>query len=115
MEEFDLKKEAALRALQGLCANSTILDELDDYNLAKTAINIGEIFANEYKKELKIEPGKWYSMDVIPDVSYNLIAKTDMGFIFEAVYESGMWQIARVDNGKVYFETYYNFVQWMKV
>lgn len=114
MEELDLKKEASLRALQGLCANPVTI-KMDDCNLVKTAINIGEIFANEYKEELEIEYGKWYSMDITPDVSYGLIAKTDMGYIFEAVYESGIWQISIVKNGKVYFEPYYDFIQWMKV
>ena len=36
----------------------------------------------------------WYSSKVKPDRKDNLIIKTDMGYIFEAVYEDG--KISRI-------------------
>lgn len=62
---------------------------------------------------------KWYSaITHKPDVPYNLIVMTDMGYIFEAVYEDGVFKTSVVDNHKVYFVTYPNqdsLIKFMKI
>ena len=43
---------------------------------------------------------------------------TDMGYIFEAIYEDGVYKTSFVDNHKVYFSAYSNqdsLVKFMKV
>lgn len=60
---------------------------------------------------------KWYSMKYRPDKSFGLIIQTDMGYIFEAIYEDNQFKISYVENGKVYFKEYnQNLIwRWMKV
>ena len=61
---------------------------------------------------------KWYSTKIKPDRKSFLIVKTDMGYIFEAIYEDGKFLISVVRNGKVYFEEYLkqeSLIEWMKV
>lgn len=62
---------------------------------------------------------KWYSAATIkPDRKYGLIVQTDMGYIFEAVYEKGLFLVSERRNGKVYFEPSINqdsIVRFMKV
>lgn len=60
---------------------------------------------------------KWYSTNVKPDRKINLIIMTDMGYVFEAVYENDKFLTSNVKNGKVYFEEYDNqecIIKWMK-
>ena len=60
---------------------------------------------------------KWYSTNVKPDRRYNLIIMTDMGYVFEAVYENNKFLVSNVRNDKVYFEEYDNqecIIKWMK-
>ena len=61
---------------------------------------------------------KWYSVKIIPDRNFDLIVKTDMGYIFEAIYENGKFLISNVKNYKVYFEEWLDqksIIEWMKV
>lgn len=61
---------------------------------------------------------KWYPVHVKPDKSFGLIIMTDMGYIFEAVYEDDKFLISNVKNYKVYFEEWmnqYSVIKWMKV
>jgi hypothetical protein len=61
---------------------------------------------------------KWYSTTNKPDRSNDLIIMTDMGYIFEAVYENGKFLVSNVKNYKVYFEEWVeqeNIIKWMKV
>ena len=61
---------------------------------------------------------KWYSSKVKPDRNSELIVKTDMGYIFEAVYENGKFLVSTVRNYKVYFEPWIeqeSIVAWMIV
>ena len=62
---------------------------------------------------------KWYSTSSIkPDRSNDLIIMTDMGYIFEAVYENGKFLVSIVKNYKVYFEPWVDqdsIIKWMKV
>ena len=57
---------------------------------------------NNYKaKKMKgLKKGKWYSVNIKPDKSIGLIVMTDMGYIFEAVYEDGKFLVSIVKNGK---------------
>lgn len=60
---------------------------------------------------------KWYSVNVKPDCKYGLLIMTDMGYVFEATFENGLWYISTVRNHKVYFELEENqdsIVKWMK-
>lgn len=44
----------------------------------------------------KLKLGKWYNtLKVKPDVNCGLIVMTDMGYIFEAVYEDGVYKTSR--------------------
>lgn len=36
---------------------------------------------------------KWYSVNVKPDCKYGLLIMTDMGYVFEATFENGLWYI----------------------
>ncbi len=67
----------------------------------------------------KLKRRKWYSISTIkPDVDCGLIVMTDMGYIFEAIYEDGVYKTSFVDNHKVYFAEYKNqdsLVKFMKV
>lgn len=61
---------------------------------------------------------KWYSSKVKPDRNSELIVKTVMGYIFEAVYKDGKFLVSNVKNYKVYFEPWIeqeSIVAWMKV
>ena len=61
---------------------------------------------------------KWYSSKVKPDRNNELIVKTDMGYIFEAIYENGKFLVSNVKNYKVYFEPWMeqeSIIMWMKV
>lgn len=61
---------------------------------------------------------KWYSTSIKPDRADNLIIMTDMGYIFEAVYENGKFLVSNVKNNKVYFEECIgqeNIIKWMKI
>ena len=51
---------------------------------------------------------KWYSTKFIPDRKFELIIRTDMGYVFEAIYENGKFLTSNVTNHKVYFE------EWIK-
>lgn len=59
---------------------------------------------------------KWYSSRVIPDRSTELVVMTDMGYVFEAVYENNKFSISTVVNGKVYFKEtdQESLIKWMK-
>ena len=67
----------------------------------------------------KLKRRKWYNTSrTKPDVNYGLIVMTDMGYIFEAVYEDGVYKTSFVENHKVYFIEYHNqdnLVKFMKV
>lgn len=67
----------------------------------------------------KLKRGKWYNtLKVKPDVNCGLIVMTDMGYIFEAVYEDGVYKTSSISNHKVYFIEYSNqdsLVKFMKV
>ena len=61
---------------------------------------------------------KWYSSTIKPDRTNDLIIMTDMGYIFEAVYENGKFLVSNVKNYKVYFEPWIeqeDIIKWMKV
>lgn len=60
---------------------------------------------------------KWYSTNIKPDRKNNLIIMTDMGYVFEAVYENNKFLVSNIRNDKVYFEEYDNqecIIKWMK-
>ncbi len=59
---------------------------------------------------------KWYSTSIKPDRRINLIIMTDMGYVFEAIYENNKFLISNLRNGKVYFEDEDQecIVKWMK-
>ena len=66
----------------------------------------------------KLKRKKWYSTTIKPDVTSDLIVMTDMGYIFEAVYENDKFLVSIVKNYKVYFEEWmkqYSIVKWMKI
>lgn len=60
---------------------------------------------------------KWYSTKYKPDKYTNLIIQTDMGYIFEAVYEDNQFKISYVENNKVYFRDFPqdSILKWMKI
>lgn len=61
---------------------------------------------------------KWYSTKIKPDMKSDLIIMTDMGYIFQAIYEDGKFLVSNVKNYKVYFEEWIkqeNIIKWMKV
>ena len=61
---------------------------------------------------------KWYSAKIKPDTKCDLIIMTDMGYIFEAIYEDGKFLVSIVKTGKVYFEEWIKqecIIKWMKV
>lgn len=61
---------------------------------------------------------KWYSVTIRPDRTNDLIIMTDMGYIFQAIYENGKFLVSNVKNYKVYFEEWIeqeNIIKWMKV
>lgn len=67
----------------------------------------------------KLKNRKWYStIKVIPNRKSDLIVMTDMGYIFEAVYENGAFLTSVVRDGKVYFEPHFrqeSIVRFMQV
>lgn len=67
----------------------------------------------------KLKRRKWYNTSrTKPDVDCGLIVMTDMGYIFEAIYEDGVYKTSFVNNHKVYFSAYSNqdsLVKFMKV
>lgn len=67
----------------------------------------------------KLKRRKWYNTSKIePDVNYGLIVMTDMGYIFEAIYENGVYKTSFVDNHKVYFTEYPtqdSLIKFMKI
>lgn len=61
---------------------------------------------------------KWYSTNIKPDRTNDLIIMTDMGYIFESIYKDGKFLVSIVKNYKVYFEEWIeqeNIIKWMKV
>lgn len=61
---------------------------------------------------------KWYSTTIKPDRPNDLVIMTDMGYIFQAVYEDGKFLVSIVKNYKVYFEEWIeqeSIIKWMKV
>lgn len=55
----------------------------------------------------KLKTRKWYSTaKTKPDRKFDLIVMTDMGYIFEATFEDGIFHVSRLRDGKVYFEPY---------
>lgn len=61
---------------------------------------------------------KWYSSKIKPDRNSDLIVMTDMGYIFEAVYDGDKFLLSNVKNFKVYFEPWIeqeSILKWMKV
>ena len=61
---------------------------------------------------------KWYYTTIKPDRANDLIIMTDMGYIFEAVYENGKFLVSIVKNHKVYFEEWMkqeSIIKWMKI
>ena len=61
---------------------------------------------------------KWYStINNKPDKSHGLIIMTDMGYIFEAVYQDGQFLVSNVKDHKVYFEPFDNqsIIKFMKI
>lgn len=69
-------------------------------------------------KKRKLKNRKWYSTNVTPDCKYGLIVQTDMGYIFEAIYEDGIFKVSNVRDYKIYYEptiSQISLVRWMKV
>ena len=61
---------------------------------------------------------KWYSTTIKPDKANGLIIMTDMGYVFQAIYENGKFLVSIVKNYKVYFENWIeqeNIIKWMKI
>lgn len=61
---------------------------------------------------------KWYSTSIQPDRAYNLIVKTDMGYVFEAEFDGDRFLTSVVRNGRVYFEEAIeqeSIIKWMKL
>ena len=61
---------------------------------------------------------KWYSASILPDRAFNLIVKTDMGYMFEAEFYGDRFLTSVVRNGRVYFEEAIeqeSIIKWMKV
>ena len=61
---------------------------------------------------------KWYSTKIKPDTKSDLIIMTDMGYVFQAVYEDEKFLVSNVKNYKVYFDEWIeqeNIIKWMKV
>lgn len=61
---------------------------------------------------------KWYSTTIKPDRTYDLIIMTNMGYIFEAIYEDGKFLVSNVKNYKAYFEPWIeqeDIIKWMKI
>lgn len=67
----------------------------------------------------KLKNRKWYStLRTKPDRKDSLIVMTDMGYVFEAIFENGVFLTSRARDGKVYFETYEHqesLVRFMKI
>ena len=60
----------------------------------------------------------WHPTTEKPYFPHGLIVMTDMGYIFEAVYEDGKFLVSTVRNHKVYFEESIEqecIIKWMKV
>lgn len=59
----------------------------------------------------------WYNTTIAPDRKYDLIVMTDMGYVFQTIYENGKFHTSVIRNDKVYFEEYENqdsLIKWMK-
>ena len=60
----------------------------------------------------------WHPTSKKPDSPHGLIVMTDMGYIFEAIYEDGKFLVSTVRNHKVYFEESIEqecIIKWMNV
>lgn len=53
---------------------------------------------------MALKKRKWYNTAIKPDKKRGIIIMTDMGYLFEAVYENGEYHTSVVRDGKVYFE-----------
>jgi hypothetical protein len=65
-----------------------------------------------------VKTRKWYSTNIKPDRTNDLIIMTDMGYIFESIYKNGKFLVSIIKNYKVYFEEWIeqeNIIKWMKV
>lgn len=57
---------------------------------------------------MALKKRKWYCTAVKPDRKDKIIIMTDMGYMFEAVYENGEYHTSAVRDNKVFFERYQN-------
>lgn len=57
---------------------------------------------------MALKKRKWYNTTVKPDRKDKIIVMTDMGYMFEAVYENGEYHTSAVRDNKVFFERYQN-------
>ena len=53
---------------------------------------------------MALKKRKWYNTTIKPDRKHGIIIMTDMGYMFEAVYENGEYHTSVVRDNKVYFE-----------
>lgn len=53
---------------------------------------------------MALKKRKWYHTSIKPDRKRGIIIMTDMGYLFEAVYENGEYHLSDVRDDKVYFE-----------
>lgn len=70
------------------------------------------------EKEAEIVLNKWHDISIKPtDTEAEYIVRTDMGYIFQAVYTGTEFLVSSVRNDKVYFEKGLNdsLVEWMQV
>lgn len=70
------------------------------------------------EKEAEIVLNKWHDISIKPtDTEAEYIVRTDMGYIFQAVYTGTEFLVSSVRNDKVYFEKGHNdsLVEWMQV
>ena len=72
-----------------------------------------------HNKHKIMKKRRWHSTERIkPDVKNGLIIMTDMGYIFQAIYEDGKFLVSNVKDGKVYFEEWIkqeNIIKWMRL
>ena len=70
------------------------------------------------KKMSHLKRKKWYSVNIEPDCKYYLVIMTDIGYIFNAIYEDNKFLITTLRNNKVYYEETIqqdSIVKWMKI